>query len=270
MTFGIAGYRCLQEKLSLDDTLALVKAAGAETFEPLSPPDDATWDALGAGLEKHGLALKSVYVNSRLHEPGWEAEIEKVLQQAERAKSLGATIIVTNPQPIAWGQPWDKSDEQLSCQRDALSGLAEALSSRGMRLAYHVHDMELRHGARELHHMLLGIDQAVMGFCLDAHWLYRGCGDSMLAVSDLITQYARRVTCVHVRQSTGGVCAETLDGEDIDWASIARNLLAAGIDGPVYVELLKESGTPQTMDLMSAHAISLNRLREWFVPGGNR
>jgi inosose dehydratase len=265
MTIGIAGYRCLQEKLSLTDTLELVRSAGAETYEPLGITTDEERDALGAGLEKYGLKMPSVYVNSRLHEDGWEEAITGVLEQACQARSLGASILVTNPQPIAWGQPLDKTDAQLETQRQALIFLGRALQTEGMALAYHVHDVELRHDAHELHAMLGGVPAPLMGFCLDAHWLYRGSGNSAATMTALVAQYATRVISVHVRQSEGGVCAETLDGSDMDGAAIAATVKAAGFDGPVYVELLQEPATPRTRSLLQAHTESLATLREWFL-----
>jgi inosose dehydratase len=260
MTLGIAGYRCLQNKLSLPDAIQLAHEAGAQTFEPLGLPDDATRDEVGEALERTKLTMPSLYVNSKLHEETWPESIETVLSHARRAKSLGARRIVTNPEPIAWGQPLDKTDAQLETQKEALIALSEALKQEGLALAYHVHDMELRHGARELHHMLL---ETSLEFCLDAQWLYRGCGDSYLAAQDITRLYAGRVSCVHVRQSVGGVCSETLTDGDIDWAALFAILHASGFDGPVSVELLKEKETPETLSLIEAHRQSLAQLKRW-------
>ncbi len=258
MTLGIAGYRCLQAKLSLTEAIHLAHEAGAQTFEPLGLPDDETRDIVGTALAETKLAMPTLYVNSKLHEETWPESVETVLKHARRASSLGASQLVTNPEPIAWGQPLDKTDRQLETQKEALIALSDALRSEKITLAYHVHDIELRHGARELHHMLLNTS---IDFCLDAQWLYRGCGDSFLAAQDITRLYARRISCVHVRQSIYGVCSEALSAGDIDWAALFDILRAAGFDGPVSVELLKEKETPDALSLLDAHRQSLAQLK---------
>ncbi len=258
MTLGIAGYRCLQEKLSLTDAIRLAREAGAQTFEPLGLPDDSVRDVVGKALAETSLTMPTLYVNSKLHDESWPESVQTVLEHARRARSLGASQLVTNPEPIAWGQPLDKTDRQLETQKEALIALGEALRSEKMTLAYHVHDMELRHGARELHHMLLNTS---LDFCLDAQWLYRGCGDSFLAAQDITRRYARRISCVHVRQSVGGICSETLGEGDIDWPALFEILQSAGFDGPVSVELLQEKETPTALSLLDAHRESLAQLK---------
>ena len=136
-------------------------------FEPLvTSPGEI--NRLAPLLKKHGLEMRSLYVNSTLYETG---EIEKstasVLAIAEKAKPLGTRIIVTNPSPIRWGGPENKSDAELRIQADALDKLGIALKAAGLVLAYHNHDIELRNAAREFHHMMLGTDPANVTFCLD-------------------------------------------------------------------------------------------------------
>jgi inosose dehydratase len=264
MTLGIAGYRCLQAKLSLPEAISMAYEAGAQTFEPLGLPDDQVRDVVGEALTRTKLTMPSLYVNSRLHEESWPENIEIVLAHARRAKSLGASIVVTNPEPIAWGQPLDKTDQHLETQKEALIALSEALQSEKLTLAYHVHDIELRHGARELHHMLQNIPAEHISFCLDAQWLYRGCGNSFLAARDIVKLYAGRVSCVHVRQSARSICSEALGDGDISWPALFEILRASRFDGPVSVELLKEKETPETLTLVEAHRQSLVQLASWF------
>ena len=105
-----------------------IAATGIKGYEPIinSPTE---FQDLGARLEKHGLEMRSLYVNSTLHEA---AEVEKsatrILAIAHEAKKLGTEIIVTNPAPIKWGGEEAKSDAQLEIQATAL--------------AYHSHDVE--------------------------------------------------------------------------------------------------------------------------------
>jgi inosose dehydratase len=143
----------------------------------------------------------------------------------EAAALLDTQVAVVNPTPIRWGQPLDKSDGELATQARALQTLAERLAVHGVRLAYHTHDAEMRHAAREFHHMLLATDPAVVGLCLDAHWIYRGAGNSQVALFDIVQLYGSRVVSLHLRQSRNGVWTETLDeadGADLDYARLAH------------------------------------------------
>ncbi|MGI9173951.1 MAG: sugar phosphate isomerase/epimerase family protein [Rhodothermales bacterium] len=156
----------------LDVGLAEVAAAGLDGFEPSATSPDEI-DRMAPLLEKHGLAMRSVYVNSTLHkEDEAEASIADVLAIAERAKAAGTEIIVTNPSPIQWGGAENKTDAELRVQAAALDRLGGELADRGLMLAYHMHDPEFRAGAREFHHMLVGTDPAHVTFCCDAHWAY--------------------------------------------------------------------------------------------------
>ena len=99
--------------------------------------------------------------------------IKDVLAIAREARNIGIEILVTNPTPINWGGPENKTDEQLTTQAAALNLLGEELNAMGMKLAYHNHDIEMRESAREFHHMLTGTDPANVHLCLDPHWIYR-------------------------------------------------------------------------------------------------
>ena len=49
-----------------------------------------------------------------------------------------------------------------------------------------------------------------MKLCLDTHWIYRGAGNSNVALFDILKLYGDRVVSLHLRQSVGGVWSETL------------------------------------------------------------
>jgi hypothetical protein len=70
-----------------------------------------------------------------------------VLSIASLAKTLGTRIIVTNPSPIRWSGPEDKTDAQLRFQARSLDRLGAALKVLGLKPAYHNHDAERRQGA---------------------------------------------------------------------------------------------------------------------------
>lgn len=250
---------------SLDSGLAEVAASGVDGFEPIiNAPEEV--DRLGPLLKRHGLAMRSLYVNSVLHEPDTaEQSIQQVLAVAEKAKPLGTRILVTNPSPIRWGGPENKDDSQLRAQAKALDKLGGELKSMGLVLSYHNHDIELRHAAREFHHMMLGTDLKNVTLCLDAHWIYRGAGNSAVALFDVLKLYGRRVTELHLRQSVDGVWTETLCDGDIDYPALARHLARIGVRPHLVVEQAVESGTPKTMGAVEAHRRSAQYARRVFA-----
>ena len=83
----------------------------------------------------------------------------------------------------------------------------------------------------EFHHMLAGTDPDKVKFCFDAHWIFRGCGNSEVAVFDVAELYADRIVEMHLRQSTGGTSNEVfrLEG-DIDYGGLLEGLRAEGVD----------------------------------------
>ena len=132
-----------------------------------------------------------------------------------------------------------------------------------MQLAYHNHDAELKSGAREFHHMLTATSPEKVKFCLDAHWIFRGCGNSEVAVFDALSHYHERVVELHLRQSTGGIWQEafTMEG-DIDYRRIFSYLEQAGIKPHFVLEQAVEGRSPKTMDAKQAHTASRKGLLE--------
>jgi len=249
---------------SLDAGFADVAASGIDGFEPgvgglqqieeMAPP-----------LKKHGLEMRSLYVNSTLHEAGQEdTSIEEVVAAAAKAKSIGTRIIVTNPSPIQWGGAQNKSDGQLQTQAAALDKLGARLREMGLALAYHNHDIELRNAAREFHHMMVGTDPRNVTLCLDAHWVYRGAGNSQVALFDVVKLYGPRITELHLRQSQKGVWTEVFGPGDIDYPRLADHLLKIGIKPLLVLEQAVEAGSPNTMKPVEAFQKSTQYVRQVF------
>jgi len=252
---------------SLDDGLREVRAAGFDGYEPiLGAPADV--DALGPLLRKHGLEMRSFYVNSTLHaRAAADATIEQVVAIAARAKTIGARIVVTNPNPIRWGGPEDKDDRQLATQADSMNRLGAELRKLGMTLAYHYHDAEFRQAAREMHHMLVGTDPKLVTLCLDAHWTYRGAGNSAVFLFDMLELYAGRVSELHVRQSAGGVWTEAFEATgDIDYARLAERLARERRKPHIVLEQAVEAATPRTLSPVEAHRRGAEAARRVFAP----
>ena len=237
----------------LDTGLGELSASGFDGYEPLvNNPQEI--DQLKPLLKKHGLEMRSLYVNSTLHDRNKaEQSIDSVLAIAEKAKnSLGTKIVVTNPSPIQWGGPQNKDDAQLKVQAASIEKLGRQLKEMGLVLSYHNHDIELRNAAREFHHMMVGTDPAYVTFCLDAHWVYRGAGNSSVALFDVLKLYGRRISELHLRQSKNNIWTETFSDGDIDYPRLAKYLLDISIHPHIVLEQAAEKGTPQTMKTADA------------------
>ncbi len=241
-----------------------VAASGLNGFEPgLGTPVQV--DELIPHLKKHGLQMRSVYVGSTLHtREDARKSIENLLAIATRAKTFGTRIIVTNPNPLKWGGAENKSDAQLVVQAEELNNAGRKLSEMGMTLAFHNHDIELRNAAREFHHMMLGTDPKYVTLCLDAHWVFRGAGNSSVALFDIVKLYGSRVTELHLRQSTNGVWSEVFGEGDIDYPALARALARAKAKPHLVLEVAVEAGTPKTMDPVEVHRRSGEYARRVF------
>lgn len=253
-------------KLHSDEALAAIAASGITGYEPaVGSPDE--FNGLGARLKAHGLEMRSLYVGSLLHDEAQvAANLTTILAIARKAAEIGCKIIVTNPSPIKWGGAENKTDAQLITQAHALDQLGGELRKLGITLAYHNHDIELRHGAREFHHMLTATNPEHVKFCLDAHWVFRGCGDSQVALFDTLEHYGTRIAELHLRQSTGGVWTEVFTGQgDIDYARLAAWLKQHSLKPHLVLEQAVENGSPHTMDAVKAHQQSVENTRVVFA-----
>ena len=248
--------------LHTEELLVDIASTGITGYEPIIN-QPAEFDGLKSRLTRHKLQMRSLYVNSLLHDHTRStASIDDVLAIAKQARDLGTQIIVTNPSPIRWGGHEDKSDNQLEHQAKSLDRLGELLKKLGMTLAYHNHDSELRQGAREFHHMLTATNPENVRFCLDAHWIYRGCGNSQIALFDAIEHYADRIVELHLRQSQGGVWTEsfTING-DINYARLFDVIRDRKLAPHLVLEQAVEDASPANQNVVTAHRISWENLR---------
>ena len=251
--------------LHTDEALSAIASTGITGYEPnINAP--AEFDGLGARLKAHGLEMRSLYVNSRLHdEAAATTSIADVLALARHAAELGTRIIVTNPSPIQWGGPENKTDAQLITQATALDKLGAELRALGITLAYHNHDIELRQGAREFHHMLTATNPDNVKFCLDAHWVFRGCGDSQVALFDAVKNYGSRIVELHLRLSRGGIWTEAFTAEgDLDYARLHAWLKEQKQSPHLVLEQAVEPASLKTIDVIAAHKQSLTHAQQLF------
>jgi len=237
--------------------------SGLKALEPsIGNVDDL--NKLIPALKKYDIALPSIYVGSILHEPK-EADlsIQRILAIADRLKSEGTNIFVTNPSPLKNGVA--KTDAELVCQVEKLNLLGSQLKQKGITLAYHTHDVEFRESAKEFHYVLQHTKPENLAFCMDVHWVYRGSGNSEQTVFDVLKTYGKRIVALHIRQSENGIWTETFSGKgDIDYVRLAKELKKKKIKPHLVIEQCLEAKTVQTMDAAQAHAIDLKVVKALF------
>lgn len=236
----------------LAEILDQVKEAGLNAWEQSIESKEQA-DRLAVLLQERGLQLVSIYADGRLHEDDYRKTVASIVAQGRLAKPLGVEYLICNPDPISTDPVIDKNDQQLTTQATALQLLGEQLADEGIQLSLHTHLPEFRQAARELHHMMLNVSPDALGLCLDTHWLYRGCGNSNLALLDIIKLYGDRINTTHLRQSQNGIWAETFQSGDLDHPSVFAMLKELNYTGPYTFEIAHEAGTPQTMSPMQAH-----------------
>ncbi len=249
-----------------DASLADFVASGFKAYEPGVSSLKEVQD-LGPLLKKYNLAMPSLYLGSRLfNRTEADASIATALAIADAAKVLGTRIIVTNPDPVKWGSPDNKTDAELDEQLRNLDHLGAELRKRGLTLAYHTHAPEHRAAAREFHHMMVGSNPNHVKLCLDAHWVYRGSENSQVALFDVVKLYGPRIAEIHVRQSQNGIWSETFTPTgDIDYPRLFSAVKAAGVKPHIVMEQCLEAGSPNTMDAVAAHKQDLAVAKTVFV-----
>jgi inosose dehydratase len=122
----------------------------------------------------------------------------------------------------------------------------------------------LRAAAREFHHMLLSTDPKHVSLCLDVHWVYRGSGNSQVALFDIVKLYGKRITELHLRQSKGGIWQETFTEGDIDYQRLVNELNALNVKPHLVLEQCLEKTSLKTMDGVRAHKEDLVYVKKVF------
>ncbi|MCJ8163319.1 sugar phosphate isomerase/epimerase [Pontibacter sp. E15-1] len=248
----------------LDASIGEFAKSGIAGYEP-SVTNVEQLHQLAPLLKKYKIEMRSVYVGCTLHKEREGVEsLKQVTAIAKAAAPLGVKIIVTNPSPIRWGGEEDKTDAELSLQAGYLNKMGAELQKHGITLAYHNHDIEMRRAAREFHHMMVATDPRLVSLCLEAHWLYRGSGNSQLALFDVMRLYGNRIAEVHLRQSKNGTWSETFGEGDIDYTRLAKELLALKVRPHLVLEQCVEEQTPNTMGAVEAHQLDLQYAQRIF------
>jgi len=207
--------------------------------------------------DAYRLALPSLYHGGAYHTPdAAQKTVAETLELARYACDIGVPAVNVNPNPIGR----DKTDEELNTQAEFLNRLGEGLQQLGMFLMIHNHDPEIRHDAREFRANAALTDPSLVFFCVDTHWIYRGGGDPVALLGEVVG----RTRSLHLRQSQGGIWDETLREGDVDHHAIRAVLEAGNFEGWLLLELAYEPKTTLTRPLVENARLGRRYLREVF------
>jgi inosose dehydratase len=233
----------------LEDIFASAKQAGYQRIEMLN--SFVTPELRGKTLalaSEYGQQTPIVYMGAAL----WNGKAAKqaiagAIAMVEPLRTSGLQLLTVNPEEKPGRER--KTDAELSVEASNLNRLGSEMRKRGLRLMIHNHDPQMAEGAREWRNALRPTDPALVWFCIDVHWVYRGHQDPMT----LLHEAGERIASLHLRNSRAGVWTESFGDGDIDYRPVAAFLRSLGYRGFLEVELAYEKGThpsrPLTEDL---------------------
>lgn len=247
-----------KKQLDVEEVMSALRDCGYDYLEAvmnLRQPDENARFA-----EQHrakGLQPVSLYTGARLHETGRARQtVTSILAAAKICQQAGFQVISCNADPLGR----EKTDAELKIQAAALSELGEGLNALGLKLGIHHHLPEMASHGREFHYDFRHTKPAVVGWCYDVHWVWKGG----LMPLDALKQYGNRVVTWHLRQSRQGVWWEALDTGDIDYAAVAQYARAHRLPRRFTVELALESATKITRSVVENHRRSREFVRRVF------
>jgi len=247
-----------KKKLDVEEVISALRDAGYDYLEHTMNVDQPEENAkFAAQLKAKGLQPVSLYTGARVHEAAQaSAVVARILAAAKVCQQAGFRVISCNADPIGR----EKTDEELKTQAAALSELGEGLNALGLKLGMHHHMPEMANHAREFHYNFEHTKLAVVGFCYDVHWVWKG-GVMPL---DALKQYGDRVVTWHLRQSRDGVWWEDLDTGDVDYEAVTQYAKANGLPRRFTVELAIEGATKITHSVVENHRRSREFVRRVF------
>jgi inosose dehydratase len=247
-----------KKKLDVEEVISALRDTGYDYLEHtmnLAQPEENA--KLAAQLKAKGLQPVSLYTGARLHEAAKaSAVVARILEAAKVCQQAGFQVISCNADPIGR----EKTDEELKTQATALSELGEGLNALGLKLGVHQHMPEMANHAREFHYNFDHTKPALVGWCYDVHWVWKG-GVMPL---DALQQYSNRVVTWHLRQSRDGIWSEDLDNGDVDYAAVAKYARTHNLPRRFTVELAIEAGTKITRSVVENHRRSREFVRRVF------
>jgi inosose dehydratase len=247
-----------KKKLDVEEVISALRDTGYDYLESnmnvAQPEENAKF---AEQLRAKGLQPVSLYTGAHVHETAQAgAVVARILAAARVCQQAGFRVVSCNADPIGR----EKTDEELKTQAAALSELGEGLNALGMKLGVHHHMPEMTNHAREFHYNFDHTKPAVVGFCYDVHWVWKG-GVMPLAA---LHEYGDRVVTWHLRQSRDGVWWEDLDTGDVDYASVAEYARTHSLPRRFTVELAIEGGTKITRSVVENHRRSREFVKRVF------
>ena len=247
-----------KKKLDVGEVISALRDAGydyLENFMDLSQPDNNA--KFAEQLKAKGLQPVSLYTGARVHEAGKAgATVARILAAAKVCQQAGFQVLSCNADPIGR----EKTDEELKTQAAALAELGEGLNQIGLKLGIHHHMPEMASQAREFHSNFRQTKPAVVGFCYDVHWVWKGGVPPL----DALKEYGDRVVTWHLRQSRANVWWEDLDSGHIDYEAVAKYATDHKLPRRFTVELALEGGTKITRGVAENHRRSREFVRKVF------
>ncbi len=246
------------KSLDVDEVISALRDLGydyLENFLDVNRPDEN--GRFAERLRAKGLQPVSLYTGAHLHAAGTaEQVVAKLLTAAKVCQQAGFTVFSCNADPIGR----EKTDEELKTQAGALTDLGEGLNALGIKLGVHQHMPEMANHAREFHYNFRHTKPAVVGWCYDVHWVWKGG----IMPLDGLREYGERVVTWHIRQSRNNIWWEDLDTGDIDYAAVAQYAREHNLARRFSVELAIEPATKITRSVIENHRRSREFVRRVF------
>ena len=245
-----------KKPFDIDEILSALRDMGYDYAENSTDPNNLASAAVSFAeiLRAKGMKPISMYSGGRFHDDAGAKVAEKFAAAARAYRDAGFTILVCNPDPI--GRP--KTDAELETQAKNLAFAGVELKKAGIRLALHQHTPEFANKAKEFHSNFKKTNSSEVGWCYDAHWVFRG-GNIM--PPEALRDYGDRLATWHLRQSRDKIWWEDLDAGDIDYSWVAKFAKEHGLPRNYTVELALEGGTKITRSGIENHRRSIEFVR---------
>mgnify|MGYP006295024777 FL=1 len=233
--------------------LSEIAAAGYDGFEIGAQHLDLDHpEAFQQLRAEYGLEIVGVHVGGEIYEP---QAVAAALTNLERAVAFAAAVGATFL-PFSGKLKENKTEAQMRNQAASLNQIGALANDAGLTLAYHNHFWEIQDDAAELHYLMDHTDPALVSFCLDVAWVYRGGGDPVTLVTEMLEK--ERIGYFHLKDTTEDEWKELGRGA-VDLPAILRGIEAQGYAGRLVVEQDETRREPA-----ESACISRDYLRETF------
>lgn len=149
-----------------------------------------------------------------------------------------------------------KTAAELDSQADLLRKLIALCRKHGIVLNLHNHTYEVKDGEYDLNGTLSRIPGAPLG--PDLGWL----AETGIDPVDFVRRWGKQIVFAHLRdRKADGNWAEAMGEGVVDYAGVARELRAAGFNGPLVIELTSSTGKLPERPLRECFKLSRDYVR---------